>query len=185
MYKKSFMKLKVAFFLIFVFVSITMNAQIQTNLTNFVKVKDIALATNAEIDTLCGKIAEKFLIISNNNKSEIYSTIQDFFNDYIQNSENEEANIYPKVLKKKHLTVQFLNYENSYGWIGKGVDSVSNTSRLTALILIPAFDNIHKVQIVNTICFKAVFETISKTNLISQKDFMYSEKFVELKRINF
>ena len=65
------------------------------------------------------------------------------------------------------------------------MDSVFNSSKLTALILIPAFDNLHKGQAVNTICFKATLEIYSEANINSKKDYKREEKIVDLKKIDF
>jgi hypothetical protein len=179
------MKTKPTIILLFILTSLTCLAQRQADLRKFVKIPDNAAGPISEIDSISKTLTNKFIAIANDSKSTTHKDIQSFFEDYKQNEENTEYNIYPKTIKKEHLTIQFTDYSDNHGWVGQAADSVFNTSRLTVLIFIPAIDNLHKGKAVNTICFKMTYEIYTESNMKTDKDYKKVEKIIELKKIDF
>ncbi len=179
------MRTKPTIILILILTSLTCLAQRQADLYKFVKIPDNAAGLKSEIDSLSKIVSTKFIDIANDTKSTTHKDIQSFFDDYKESEENAEFNIYPKTIKKEHLTIQFIDYSYNHGWVGQAADSVFNNSRLTVLIIIPAFDNLHKGQAVNTICFKLTLDIYTESNMKTDKDYKREEKIIELKKIDF
>lgn len=177
------MRAKWTIIFLFFMVNITCLAQRETNLTNFVKNEENASGSISEIDSISKILINKFIIIANDSNTETHKDIRSFFEDYKQSDENTEANIYPAVIRKEHLTMQFIDYSNNYGWVAQRADSVYNTSRLSVLIFIPAFDNFHKGLAINTICFKMTFEIYTESNMETGKEYKKEEKIIELTHV--
>jgi hypothetical protein len=179
------MRTKPTIILLLILTSLTCLAQRQADLKKFVKIPDNATIARSEIDSMSKIASTKFIGIANDIKSTTHKDIQSFFDDYKLNHENTEHNIYPKTIKKEHLTIQFINYSDNHGRVGQAADSVFNTSRLTVLIFIPAFDNLHKGQAVNTICFEMTLEIYRESNMKTDKDYKRDEKIIVLKKMDF
>jgi len=177
------MKLKFAILLLGISISLASLAQRQSDLTKFVKISDNAAGAISQIDSLSQMLAKRFIGIANNVHSETHREIQSFFKKFKGTKENDSHHVYPEILNKSHLTIQYINYSYHYGWAGQGVDSVFNTSTLTALILIPAFDIFNKGAGVNTICFKVTLELYSEGETKSNKNYKNKEKIVAIKQI--
>lgn len=176
---------KLTFLLLFGLTYLTCLGQRQADLTKFVKTAAVAGGAISDIDTLSEILRNKFIIIANDSSSKTHKDIQNFFEDYKTSEENKEYNIYPKKIGKQNVTVQYIDYSTNYGWVGQTMDSVFNSSTLTALVFIPAFDEFHKGQSVNTICFKATLEIYSETKLDSKKDYKREENITDLKMVDF
>jgi hypothetical protein len=149
---------------VFFLTQLTVFSQQQADLTNFVKAKDKGLSQKAEIDSLIKLLADKFIVIANDHNSKTHKTIQNNFRDYKINDDNKENNYYPEFLTPQHLTIQFIKYSNNYGLTGERRDTLFTNSVLTALVLIPAFDNIHKGQVIENISFKVSFKVSHSTD---------------------
>lgn len=178
------MRTKSTFILLFILTSVTCLAQRHADLRNFAKIPDNAIGPISEIDSISKILTNKFIAIANDSKSATHKDIQSFFDDYRLSDENVEFNVYPKTIKKEHFTIQFIDYSDNHDWVGQAADSVFNKSKLTVLILIPAFDNLHKGQAVNTICFKVTLEIYTESNMQTDKDYKREEKITEIKRID-
>lgn len=176
------MKIKSLITILFLLIDITSSAQKQLNLKKFVKMQDKASGTIADIGVISKILTTKFIAIANDTNAIIHEDIQSFFDDYKLNEDNVENNIYPIIMNKEHLSIQPIDYSNNYGWVGQGADSTFNDSRLTALIIIPAFDNIHKGEIVNTIIFKMTMVLYTESDMKTNKEYKRQERIVELKR---
>lgn len=136
-----------------------------------------------QIDTLVQIMTNEFITIANDENSKTHKQIQSVFEDYKLNNQNAEYNYYPEVIKPEHLTIQYVDYSMNYGWIGQAADSVYNVERLTALIFIPAFDNVHKGQVLNTMCFKMTIEVYEEANMLSNENYRIDRKIIELEKI--
>jgi hypothetical protein len=178
------MRAKLTIILLLILTSLNCLAQQQADLKKFVKISDNATGTISEIDSICKVLTTKFIAIANDLKSTTHKDIQSFFDDYRQSDENTEFNIYPKTIKKEHLTIQFIDYSDNHGWVGQASDSVFNSSTLTVLIFIPAFDNLGKGEAVNNICFKMTLEIYTESNMKTDKDYKREEKITEIKKVN-
>lgn len=176
------MRTNSAIILILVLTSLTGLAQRQADLTKFVKVVDMAFGPISEIDSISEILTNKFIFIANDTKTETHKDIQYFFESYKISADNVEYNIYPTTIRKEHLTIQYFDYSDSYGWIGQTADSVFHSSTLTSLIFIPVFENIHKGQNINTICFKVTLQIYTEAKLNSDKDYKREEKIIELRK---
>lgn len=170
--------------IIILLICFSSKGQQQANLTAFVKLPVSAISTIDEIDTLSKILITKFLITANDNKSISHKEIQSFFEDFKSSDENTENNIYPAKLVKDQLTIQYIEYSTSYGFVGHGADSVFNQSELVALVFIPAFDIFHKGKGVNTICFKVSFRVYTESAIDSDKDYKREEKLMEVKMLD-
>jgi hypothetical protein len=78
-----------------------------------------------------------------------------------------------------------LDYEYNYGWVGEGADSAYNSETLTALVIIPAIDNFHKGEAVNTICFKVTLDLYSEAAINSTKEYKKKEKITSIRKLGF
>ncbi|MEO6832575.1 MAG: hypothetical protein ABI378_08975 [Chitinophagaceae bacterium] len=157
--------------------------QKQADLTKFVRNAAVANVAISDIDNLTQILRNRFVVIANDTTTEVHKNIQIFFEGYKISSDNREYNVYPKEINKKNVTIQYIDYATNYGWVGETKDSVFNSSTLIALIFIPAFDQVHKGQVINTICFKATLEIYSEGKLDSKKDYKRKEKIVALEMI--
>ena len=156
----------------------------QADLTKFVKIKDNSSGAISEIDSLSNILLDKFVVVANDSQSITHKKIQDFFNLYRLEDNNSEDFIYPTIIKKEHLTIQYVNYSSSYGFIGREADSVFNSTELTSLIIIPLFERHHKGESVDCICFKVTFDIYEESNMKLKKDYKHEEKISEIKEIN-
>jgi hypothetical protein len=170
--------------LLFILSSLNCLAQRQADLRQFTKIPDNAIGAISEIDSISKMLTNKFIAIANDNKSATHKDIQSYFDNYRLNDENVEFNVYPKTIKKEHFTIQVIDYSDNHGWVGQAADSVFNKSELTVLIIIPAFDNIHKGQAVNTICFKVTLSIYTESNMQTNKVYKREEKITELKKVD-
>jgi len=156
----------------------------QADLTKFVKIKDNSSGAISEIDSLSKILLDKFVVVANDSLSLTHKKIQDFFNDYRLDDNNSEDFIYPSIIKKEHLTIQYVNYSSNYGFIGSDADSVFNSIELTSLIIIPLFERHHKGESVDCICFKVKFDIYEESNMKLNKNYKHEEKISEIKEIN-
>lgn len=179
------MKTKSTILLLLILASLSCFAQQEADLKKFVKIPDLAEGAIYEIDSISLILVSIFIDSANNHNSTIHKDIQSFFDDFKLAKENNRDNVYPTILKSEHLSSQFLDYSNNYGWVGQTADSVFNTSRLTILLAIPAFDNFHKGQAVNTICFKMAVDMYTESDLKTDKVYKRNLNIIELKKIEF
>jgi len=160
------------------------SAQRQADLTKFVKIPDAASGVIEDIDSVSSVLERKFVEKANDSGSVTHQEIQSFFRDYKQDGQNVENNNYPETITQTDLGIQFIDYASNYGWVGHAADSVFNTSRLTALIVIPAFDNLRKGQVVNTISFKMTVTLYTESDLNTHKIYKRQERVLELKQLS-
>ncbi|MFI5221395.1 MAG: hypothetical protein ACHQK8_03645 [Bacteroidia bacterium] len=152
--------------------------------TKSFKITDEGFRDVEEIDTLRQILIKKFLVIANNSKSNTHHEIEEFFDDMNIEDGGQVQDNSPEILSKEKLSFQCLDYSFNYGWVGEGADSVFNSSELTALILIPASNEVHKGNVVNTICFKVRLDIYTESGIDAKTDYKREEKIVLLKKID-
>lgn len=140
--------------IIFIFLSVVAfgkaTAQIKPDFKPFIRSTAVANAYDARVKILMDSIACRFLTIANDSKTLLHKDIQNEFIE-AEDKDRQRAYLYPKLLRRNNITVQFVNWTNVGGIYGS--DSTWSNEEFTAMILIPLMLEEQKGNSVNSLCF--------------------------------
>jgi len=153
-------------------------AQTTPDFKSFIRNSSLERANASTLKELLDTTMVRFLSLANDTGTALHKLIQNEFS-IRKESDHLESYKYPSKLKKKDVSIQYVDYNYVYGV--KSEDSTWSTTTLTSLIFVPVMEDLWKGNNISTLCFKAEYE-ISEEGLLDGPE--HTEKKLAIKKID-